>query len=455
VSFAGRTATTIADETGRWRAWLPALEPSAEPRSVTVAGTNMITIKDVVVGEVWIASGQSNMEWPVARSYDGRFEALAAGYPLIRQFLVSKKVAEQPLAGVVGKWTKAVPEAVGQFSAVAYFFAMDLHRALDGMPIGIINSSWGGSRVEAWMDAASIDNGNDPEFANIHMRWAETLERWPAAKASVDSAIKQWQEERIAAHAEGRPFSRTRPQYGRGPGHMDTPCGLYNAMIAPLTSYAIRGVIWYQGESNALRADEYHAFFSALITGWRQQFAQGDFPFHWVQLAGYRANGTNETAYAFLREAQTQTLALPNTGQAVTIDIGNVTDIHPRNKRDVGRRLALMALARTYGKTELIHGGPVFVSAQREGASAIRVQFDTAGSPLISPHALQPGGFELAGPDRKFHPAEARIEGATVLVSAANVSDPVAIRYAWRNAPSAGLFNQEGFPALPFRSDKW
>ncbi|OAM87290.1 sialate O-acetylesterase [Termitidicoccus mucosus] len=455
VRFAEHSATTVADDKGQWRAWLPALAPSSEGRRLVISGNNTVTIKDVLVGEVWLASGQSNMEWTVARAYDARFEAIAARHPLIRQFLVSKKVSEQPQSRVIGKWTKVTPESVGQFSAVAYFFALDLHRVLDGIPVGILHSSWGGSRVEAWMDAATIANGDGPEFAGIHTRWQETLARWPAAKASVDAAIKRWEEERSAAQTQGKTFSKPKPQYGRGPGHMDTPCGLYNAMIAPLVPYALRGAIWYQGESNAQRAHEYRAFFSAMIEGWRREFGQGDFPFYWVQLANYRANGPDETSYAFLREAQTQTLALPNTGQAVTIDIGNVTDIHPRNKRNVGRRLALVALATTYGKTSLTYSGPVFLSAKREGDSSMRVLFDTGGSPLTSPLALQPEGFEIAGADKVFHPADTRIDGESVIISSPGVSAPVAVRYAWRNAPKAGLFNQDGLPATPFRTDDW
>lgn len=453
VSFAGHTVSTTANPAGKWRVDLPALGASSESRTLSVSGENTITLRDVVVGEVWLASGQSNMELMMLNSYDGKFEALAANYPLVRRFKVEKQVAEAPSSACKGAWMPTAPDNVGRFTAVGYFFAVDLHRAL-GVPVGIINSSWGATRVEAWMDAASAAASKGSVFAAIHSRWAETLADWPQAKAKADAVVKQWEAERDKAAAASQPFKKRRPVDPWGPGHSATPSGLYNGMIHPLVPYALRGAIWYQGESNARRAHEYRELFTAMITGWRAQFAQGDFPFYWVQLANFRDIGIRETDYAFLRGAQTEALALPNTGQAVTIDIGNVTDIHPRNKKDVGRRLALLALARTYGKTTLVDSGPVFEKATIEG-STMRVEFKKSNALLTSPRGEQPAGFELAGADRFFYPATARIDNNTIIVSSQQVPTPVAVRYAWRNSPEAGLFNTEGLPACPLRSDDW
>jgi sialate O-acetylesterase len=467
VTFAGKTAAATAADDGKWRVDLPALTASGEPRALTITGNNTVTINDVVVGEVWLASGQSNMFWVVGSTYDAKYEAVAARFPLVRQYKTAHTVADAPATTTAGSWAAVTPKTVGSFTAVGYFFALDLHRALDGVPVGIINSSQGATRLESWMDPDAADGKNGPAFASIHARWAEDLKAFPDRLAKHEAALEKWKADKVAAEAAGKPFNKTAPyRPGGGRGHHSTPSGLYNAMINPHVPYALRGAIWYQGESNASRAGEYCELFSAMITGWRAKFGQGDFPFYWVQLANYRANGVNETSYAELREAQTRTLALPKTGQAVIIDIGNVTDIHPRNKKDVGRRLALLALARDYGKTGLIDSGPVFDKAERvepksspsgpEKTFAMRVTFKPSSSPLISPLAANPPGFELAGEDEVFRPATAVIEkGGTVLVSCADVPAPVAVRYAWRNAPVAGLANQEGLPAVPFRSDDW
>ncbi|OAM87269.1 sialate O-acetylesterase [Termitidicoccus mucosus] len=456
VSFGRQTATATAGADGKWRADLPAFEASAVSRALTVTSAgakDAITVNDVVVGEVWLAAGQSNME-RVTRATDyGKFETTFARAPLVRHWKNGKKVSDAPYARAMGKWEAVTPETVGESTGVGHYFALDLHRAL-GVPVGVINCSWGGTRVEAWMPPGTTDAKNGPAFAGIHTRWAETLQAYPEAKKRADANLTAWEKERAAAAAAGKPFTKRRPGTAWGPGHQATPGGLFNGMIAPHVPCALRGFIWYQGCSNTNRAHEYHALFSAMITGWRAQFAQSDLPFYWVQLANYRGSGAGNTEYADLRGAQTATLSLPNTGQAVTIDIGNVNDIHPRNKHDVGRRLALLALKRTYGFKTLVDTGPEFASAIAEGP-AMRVTFKPSDSPLTSPRGLTPSGFELAGADKKFHPAEAKIEKGTVLVTSPAVPRPAAVRYAWRNAPAAGLFNQDGLPACPFRSDDW
>ena len=318
------------------------------------------------------------------------------------------------------------------------------------VPVGIINSTWGGTRVEAWMDPATLKS--NPACTPVVDDWAKRLAAYPEAKAKFEVTHAAWKAERDAAKTTGLPFIKSEPSSWNlgGPGHVNTPSGLNNGMISPLVPYALRGVIWYQGEANAGEPVAYRALFAAMITGWRTQFGQGDFPFYWVQLANFQS--ATYTNWAFLREAQTQALSLPATGQAVTVDIGNLNDVHPRNKKDVGRRLARLALARTYGQ-KIVDSGPVFAQAVHEGAG-FRVSFTEIHGGLIAPFN-DLGGFELAGEDKVFKPTAAKIEKDTVMVTSAEVPAPVAVRYAWRNAPLAGLFNNEGLPTVPFRSDTW
>ena len=452
VSFAGQTAKTTANADGKWMVKLDARPANAEGADLVIQGNNTITLANILVGEVWIASGQSNMEWTMPNTYDAAIDIPAsANFPLIRHIKIKRTVAESPAATVEVQydgWKVAGAEATRTFTAVGYYFAKDIHQ-LTGVPVGIISSNWGGTRVEAWMDTAAL--ASDPAFASVGESWAKTMAAYPDAKAKHDAAVAAWEQERDAAKAAGERFTKRRPNGPWGPGHPATPSGLFNGMINPLVPYAIRGAIWYQGESNAGQGDRYRALQSAMITGWRTHFGQGDFPFYWVQLANFKS--PTGTSWAFLREAQTNTQALPNTGQAVIIDIGDVRDIHPRNKKDVGRRLARLALKRDYGFDTLIDSGPVMEKAEREG-NGFRVSFVKSPSPLIAP-LNELVGFELAGEDRVFKPADAKIEGNTVIVTSESVSEPVAVRYAWRDAPLAGLFNKEGLPAVPFRSDDW
>lgn len=448
VSFGGETVSTTTGESGRWQVKLPAMEASAEPRELVIQGRNTVRLANVLVGEVWLASGQSNMEWTMRRTYDVAIDVLGSvNYPQIRELRVGRKVGEEPRAEAEGKWVVASPETTAGFSAVGYYFARDV-ADVERVPVGIINSAWGGTRVEAWMDGVTLRSA--PEFESVFERWAETLTAYPEQMKRHDEQVAAWERRRAEAQAAGRAFTARRPNVPQGPGHHATPAGLYNGMIAPLVPYALRGAIWYQGESNAGRAGEYRALFSAMIEGWRKDFGQGEVPFYWVQLANFRP--VENTNWAFLREAQTQTLVLPGTGQAVTVDIGDVTDIHPRNKREVGRRLARLALARDYGHA-IPDSGPVAERFERvEGG--FRVTFGELHGGLIAPlNALS--GFELAGEDREFKPATAKIEEGTVVVTWEETVEPVAVRYGWRNGPVAGLFNQEGLPAVPFRSDGW
>lgn len=450
VSFGDQTVGTTASTDGRWMVVLDALAASATPAELVATGKNSVTVRDVLVGDVWLLSGQSNMEWPVSRSLNATTEVAAANSPLIRHFKVARNVAATPQTDAAGQWQATSPETVGAFSAVGYYFARDLQPRL-GVPIGLVNASWGGTPVEAWMSPLAL--ASDPAFAVVNERWTATLASYPERKLAHDAAVAKWEADRDAARANNQPFNRARPGNPAGPGHPHTPASLFNGMINPLVPYALRGALWYQGESNAGRAAEYHALFASMIVHWRKHFGQGDFPFLWVQLANFKVgNDSTERTWAFLREAQTETLSLPATGQAVIIDIGDPDDIHPTNKQEVGRRLALIARHQVYGQPG-DHSGPVFARAKRDGA-ALRVYFTHADNGLTAGgKPLQ--AFEVAGADRTFFPAKAVIEGNTVVVSAPEVKDPIALRYAWSNNPEANLFNGAGLPAAPFRTDTW
>jgi sialate O-acetylesterase len=450
VSFAGQSVETTADASGKWSVKLAPIPAKNEGADLVIKGNNTITLANVVVGEVWIASGQSNMEWSVRNTYDAAIDVPAsANFPLIRHIKIAKKVADEPITTASGTWQVAGPDTTGNFTAVGYYFAKDLYELLK-IPVGIIGTNWGGTPVESWIDPKAYESVPD-ESAKVHERWSKLLADYPANKAKYETDLAAWKDEQAAAKAAGTPFTKQQPRGPQGPGHQNTPSGLYNGMINPLVPYALRGAIWYQGESNASRANEYHALFSAMITSWRAQFGQGDFPFYWVQLANY--NNPEGTSWGFLREAQTQTLSLPATGQAVIIDIGNRRDIHPRNKKDVGRRLARLALKNDYG-INVETSGPLMETATREGAG-FKITFSHIDGGLIAP-LNELTGFELAGEDKVFKPATAKIEGDTVVVTSTEVPEPVAVRYAWRDAPTAGLFNKNsGLPAAPFRSDTW
>lgn len=445
VTFRDQTAGTTTASDGRWIALLPALEGSSESAPLTVTGKNVVTLRDVVVGEVWLCSGQSNMELPVARVVNAAAEIAAANFPLIRQVRINHAVASAPAESAANSgWLAATPENVSEFTAAGYFFARDVQRKI-GVPIGLIHSSWGGTPIESWMSAFAL---NDPAFAAVHARWAEDLAAFPARQAAYPAARAAWDAAEARAKATRTKNPLPWPRAPAGPGTPFEVGGLFNGMIAPLMPYAIRGALWYQGESNAPRPAEYRALFPALIRSWRAHWGGGDFPFYFVQLASFQSTDF----WPPLREAQAAALALPNTGMAVAIDIGEPNDIHPRNKQEVGRRLASIAETELYD----IPGdcsGPVFASATPEGA-ALRVRFTHVASGLVA-YDKPVQALEVAGADRVFHPAGARIDRGTLVVAAPNVKRPVAVRYAWANAPEANLFNGAGLPAAPFRSDDW
>jgi sialate O-acetylesterase len=451
VLFHGETVSTKPGPDGRWLVRLKPAPATAEPADLVVTGKNQITLHDIVVGEVWLASGQSNMELRVCDLEKDVFakERASADYPLIRHIKIARASAAEPQTTAQGKWEPSSSETVGIFTAAGYFFARDIYQKLK-VPVGIINSSYGGSAIEAWLSPASFSV--EPSLNTLKQSWAKTQTGYPGKKAAYDQALATWTAEQADAKAKGEAFKKRAPAAPAGPDSVSGPSNLYNGMIHPLLPVGLRGVLWYQGEANTRRAAEYHKLFAALITGWRKTLDQGDVPFYWVQLPNCAMGNAQSTQWAFLREAQDQRLSLPATGEAITIDIGNPLNIHPRNKQDVGHRLALIALAQTYGQ-QVVFSSPRFAKAVPAG-TAIKLAF-TSAEGLKTRDGSAPLGFEIAGADKKFVPAQATLADGTITVSAASVPAPVAVRYAWCNSPETNLYNAAGLPLAPFRTDDW
>lgn len=448
VTFRDESVVTTASADGRWRVILRPRSALTEPSELIVQGRDTVRVRDMLVGDLWLCGGQSNMAFTVYRGLNADAEIGAANFPLIRHYLVPRRVAEKPGEDTSGVWQICHPDSVADFSAVAYFFARDLVLRY-GVPIGLVNATWGGTQVESWMSDAAVRQ--DPSAAVIQRRWQKRLDDYPAKLAEYKRLLAEWQAKADTARAKGEVFDQPAPPRAEGPMSRWMPAGLYNAMIAPLVPMPFRGVIWYQGEANAPRAAEYASLFKGLILQWRNDFG-ADLPFYFVQLANHdRQSDKTQRTWAYLREAQAEALALPHTGMVVTIDIGDVKDVHPKNKQEVGRRLALLARHHLAGE-QVKFSGPLFKSAKREGG-AMRVTFEygtglnSRGNPVV--------GVEVAGLDRKFVPAVARIDGDTLVATSPGVPEPVAVRYAWHNFPTACLFDREGLPASPFRSDRW
>lgn len=590
VQFNKQTKTTIAGKNGKWMLKLDP-EKAGGPFTLTAIGKNRVSFRDVLVGEVWICSGQSNMEMPIAgwgkiNNYEQ--EIADANYPQIRHIKIPNKISGRPLEDIErGEWKIASPQNAGEFTATGYFFARELHRQLK-MPVGLVNTSWGGTMVETWTSREAFQQS--PEFRGMiagmpsldidsfaKARSAAMIKKiedaqgplvskevaatWSGANANfadwkqmslpglweqsalpgLDGVV--WLRKHFTVRAEdagkeavlelamiddnditwvnGVQVGATNAYnikrrykipagvlkegvnsiairvedtgggggvYGEasglqisfgnlqqslagnwsyrveslmqntGIGPNDFPTLLYNAMIHPLIPYAMRGAIWYQGETNAGRAYQYTKAFPLMINDWRKRWGTGNFPFYFVQLASFNAgngNSRNGSAWAELREAQLKTLSLPNTGMAVTTDIGDPTDIHPKNKQDVGRRLAAIALNKVYGKN-IVGSGPAYQSMKITGNKAV-LTFTSMGSGLVAKGGDgKLSGFEIAGADRVFYPAAATISGNTVTVSSTAVPNPVAVRFGWADdAGTNNLFNKEGLPASPFRTDSW
>ncbi len=449
VEFAGQRKEAEADEGGKWRVDLDALPASAEAGTLKITGTDVVTVGDVLVGEVWICGGQSNMEWTVDRAGNAEAEVAGGTFPLIRHFKVERAASEQPLDQLEGKWVAASPATVGDFSAVGYFFGRELFGNLD-VPIGLVNSSYGGTEIEAWMSAKGL--AATSVAASVEARWQERVAAFPADVEKYEAAVAKWETARDEARADGHKFAKKRPREPEGRGTRKQPSTLYNAMINPLIPFAARGVIWYQGEANQGRSAEYAELFPGMISQWRGDFEQPGLPFYFVQLANnVRKNDPSGEAWGYLREAQTKALELPATGMAVAVDIGESDDIHPKNKQEVGRRLALLALANVYDRP-IEFAGPRFAGTRIED-DRIVVEFANAeGLELRAENGET--GFAIAGADLKFRLAAAEVKGGEVWVGADEVPSPTAVRYAWANDPIATLFNGSDLPTEPFRTDE-
>jgi sialate O-acetylesterase len=460
VTLGGQRQTATAGADGKWMVHLAALKAGG-PFRMTVAGKNKLTLSDVYAGEVWLGSGQSNMDMTVAR--EDRYwcgvvneaeEIASANYPLIRMFKVKLRMTDEPQAEAQGQWVVASPQTVGRFSATAYFFGRELYRKLQA-PIGLIDSSYGASAAQAWISHKALEANPDLTFLlNTYATAKREFAGNHAAREKFQQELANWEPAAAKAKAEGRDAPR-RPR-DPDPGHdQHNPCVLYNGMIAPLVPYAIRGAIWYQGESNGPTAKKYLNIMDTLIRDWRQAWGQGDFPFLFVQLASLNTLALQPQEGGWIpqvREGQLQTLTVKNTGMAVAIDIGDAANVHPKNKQDVGRRLALAARALVYGES-IPYSGPIYASMSVEGG-AVRLRFKHTEGGLTAAGGT-PIGFAVAGADRKFVWGDAKIDGDAVVVSNPEVMKPVAVRYGWADNPPVNLYNKAGLPASPFRTDNW
>jgi sialate O-acetylesterase len=493
VTVGDHKANTTTDATGKWRVDLEPMPAGTAPLSMTVAGKNTLTLTDVLVGDVWVCSGQSNMEFGMNRGETGPADILKADDPQIRLFVVEKVISLDPKDDTKGMWALCTPKTVAWFSAVGYYFGRELRQKYN-RPVGLIADNWGGTPAQAWTSLTALQK--DPPFTNYITPYQKIVADFPAAneaytKLQADyleqakqyqshldptyvAAMKVWNEASRQAAAAGQvaPPRPVAPQpMPKAPllpqGGPSTASVLFNGMIAPIIPYTIKGVIWYQGEANTGAGIEYRTLFPRMINDWRERWNEGNFPFLFVQLANLTAaqKMPSEGGWALLREAQLMTLSLPNTGMAVVIDIGNPLDIHPKDKADVAHRLFLAARHVAYGE-DLVYSGPIYDTMKIDG-NKIRVSFKNTGTGLqmgvppwsptgvIPPAPTELKGFAIAGADQVWSWAKAEIEGGEVVVSSDQVAAPVAVRYGWATNPPCNLYNVEGLPASPFRTDDW
>jgi sialate O-acetylesterase len=436
-----KTEKVNADDKGNWLVHLKTIKAGG-PYTISISGKNKIELHNVLLGEVWLCSGQSNMEFPLKKHQgwqtgvvNAEQEISQANYPMMRMFIVEKNTSTIPLNDVKGSWNICSPQTAGNFSAVAYYFGKRIQKET-GFPVGLIHSSWGGTPAESWTKKEVLKS--DKDFASILDRYDNSLKDYPVNLKKYEQELIQWKNDSM----------RQKPAKPADPvKNSKSPMLLYNAMIHPLVSFTLKGVIWYQGESNADRAYQYRKLFPSLIKSWRKDWKQ-DLPFYFVQIAPFYKQNPE------IREAQLLTFkTIPNTGMAVITDSGDSLDIHPRNKEVVGERLALWALAKNYGKSNIAYSGPVYQSMKIEGNKII-LHFDFVNNGLASRES-DLKEFTIAGADQKFVPARAVIKGNTVEVWSSEINNPVAVRFAWKNFMRPNFYNGAGLPASPFRTDDW
>lgn len=443
TSWNNKTITVTTDANGKWLTYVTT-EKAGGPYTITFKASNEIKVNNVLLGEVWLASGQSNMEFFMGKTSNGSYtgvvdyekEIAEANFPMIRQIDVANKNADEPQQDFKGDWKVCSPTTVDTFSAVAYYFARKIHLAT-GFPVGIINATWGGTAIESWTKKEVL-TGN-PEFKRTIDKYDSLVNQYPKAIEAHTSAMEKWKQD----------SSKPKPVQPVKPNPDKSPFRLYNAMIAPLAPYTLKGVIWYQGENNAGNALQYRQLFPAMIENWRNDFKNPGLPFYFVQISPHRSQNP------MIREAQLLTYRkVRNTGMAVTTDNGDSLNIHPRNKKLVGERLSLWALHNEYGKKDVVYSGPLYKSMTVDG-NKIRLHFDFVDGGLLSKDGPALNEFTIAGEDQKFVSAKALIEGDEVVVSSDQVANPKAVRFAWRNIPNPNFFNKAGLPASPFRTDDW
>ncbi len=443
---------STADGAGKWKVTLPAIKTAGGPHEMTVKGKNEIKISNILIGEVWAGSGQSNMQWNVAQSTNGPQEIASAKFPKIRLFMIPLIPSGTPSEHVAAQWVECSPETVAGSSAVLYFFGREIHQKLD-IPVGLITTAWGGTRIQPWIPPQGYTaipelDGEKKEWLGMLNGYADSLAQYADAIKAYDHAVE------AAKPGDALPVVPANlPSHPLNNNFQHT--GLYNGMIHPIVPFGIRGFLWYQGESNNGQGMHYYELKRGLIEGWRSVWNQEgnrDFPFLFAQLAPYNYGG-DPTRLAGIWEAQSATLAVKNTGMAVLTDITTINDIHPPNKQEVGRRLSLWALANTYAKANLVYSGPLYKSMKADGNKAIITWNHAAG--LKSRDGKDLSWWSIAGEDKKFVKATAKIAGDTVVVTAEGVTKPVAVRFGWHQLAEPNLNNGADLPASPFRTDTW
>jgi sialate O-acetylesterase len=457
VTFAGQNKSGIAGSDGRWEVKLDPVNANATPQSISINGSTNRRIEDVLVGEVWMCSGQSNMGFTLQSDWNGDIEAAASKLPNLRLIKVPQVGTQELQNDFKGEWKASAADSAKSFSAVGFFFGRYLHEIL-GIPVGLIDNSWGGSAAEAWVRRESLEK--DPRFKLLMENTVkkESDSQSEKAKADFEASTAKWKEQVEKMKAAGLKPGQQLPRAPQSPDQWlhgnQRPGNIFCGVVNPTLGYGIKGVVWYQGESNASRAWEYAQLFPFMIEQWRKEWKQGDFPFYWVQLADFKPEvpEPGDSDWAELRESQTKTMKLPNTGQAVITDLGEGKDIHPKNKHDVAARLVRWALVKDYGM-QFPYRSPEFKSMEIKGNKAT-ITLDCFGS-ILRPFDVQEViGFTVCGEDKVWHRAKGTLVGKDkVEVSSDKVEKPVAVRYAWADNPVCNLFSNEGLPVTPFRTD--